>query len=86
VSVLLLVCLLAVAAGGAAPLVWRRRPHVAIFAAAVIPIVITIILYEAVAAESDWEGHGALALAVVAFVWMILAVIAGLLSRWIVRS
>ncbi|MBW6530467.1 hypothetical protein KZ820_06940 [Sphingomonas sp. RRHST34] len=47
---------------------------------------IITIWYEAVAAESDWEGHGALALAVVAFVWMILAVIAGLLSRWIARS
>lgn len=85
-SVLLLVCLLAVAAGGAAPLVWRHRPCVAIFAAAVVPLVIIIIWYEAVAAENDWEGHGALALAIVAFVWMILAVIAGLLSRWIARS
>jgi hypothetical protein len=85
-SVLLLVCLLAVAAGGAAPLVCRRRPSVAIFAAAVVPIVITIIWYEAVAAENDWEGHGALALAIGAFAWMTLAVIAGLLSRWIARS
>ncbi|MBB3347249.1 hypothetical protein [Sphingomonas sp. BK069] len=85
-SVLLLVCLLAGAAGGAAPFVWRLRPHVAIFAAAVIPIVITIIWYEAMAAENDWEGHGALALAIGALIWMILAVIAGLLSRWIARS
>jgi hypothetical protein len=80
VEILIAICLLAALAGSLAPHCWKTRPAMAVALATLLPPAALYVRYQTFARVRDWEGMGALALIIVAFLWIMISFAAGMIS------
>lgn len=86
-NLVVVICVAAAMGGAIAPICARSRPRLALLVAAIVPVLALYARYLAVGRDDDWEGMGAMALLIVAGLWVLVSLLSGgatlLIKRWI---